>query len=228
MTTSGVTDWPLTASEVIKQALVELGALNSGEEPESTEQDDAMIRLNAMLKSWGGEANLFREGTGTLIVAAGTGAGTLPDDVRDINSVRYVVSATYNRPLTQWNRAQYYAMPNRDQTGNPIAYYVSKTIAGTEIRLWPVPVDEVTLHLDYGRAVETVTSPDETLDIPQEWQEVAILGLAKRCANMFGTTRLDPGTVQRIERDADMLYNRLLDRDRPESYYFEPWDGCYS
>jgi hypothetical protein len=42
---------------------------------------------------------------------------------------------------------------------------------------------------------------------------------------MFGTTRIDPGTVQRVEGQAQMLYQRMLDADRPDSYYFEPWGG---
>ena len=227
MPTSGVTDWALTADDLIRQAMVELGVLNSGDDLEAIEEADAMVRLNAMLKSWGGEANLFRESTGTLVIAAGTGAGTLPSNVRDINSVRHVVSATSYRPLTEWNRDQYYILPNRATVGNPSLYYLSRTPTALEIRIWPVPAGAVTLHLDYSRSVETVTDGAETLDIPQEWQEAAILGLASRCASMFGATRLDPATVQRIDARAEYLYNQLLDRDRPDSYFFESWDACY-
>ena len=223
MPTSGVTSWSLTAGECIAQALVELGAIASGEAPDATEESDAMVRLNAMLKSWGGEANLFREATGTLVITGGTGAGTLPPGVRRINSVRHVVSATNYRPLLEWNRDQYYSIPNRAAVGNPTAYYTRLTPTGTEIHIWPVPAANVTLHLDYGRVPETVTDTEETLDIPEEWQEAVILGLASRCASMFGTTRLDPNTVARIDQRAAMLYERLLDRDRPGSYFFEPW-----
>ncbi len=227
MPTSGVTDWALSAGEVIRAAMVELGALNSSEDPESSEETDAMQRLNAMLKTWGGEANLFREGTGTLTIAAATGAGTLPSSVRTVNSVRHILSATNQRPLMQWNRDQYFQLPNRISVGNPSIYYVARTPSSTVIQVWPVPAAATTYHLDYGQAVETVTGVDEELDVPQEWQEAVILGLASRCASMFGTTRLDPGTVQRVDMRAAELYQQLLDRDRPDSYFFEPWDGCY-
>jgi len=228
MTTSGVTEWGLTAAAVIRQAMVELGVLNGGDEPEATEEADAMLRLNAMLKTWGGEANLFREATGTLVIVGGSGAGALPSEVRQVNSVRHVSSATYQRPLLEWNRDQYFSLPNRTAVGNPTMYYLSKTPLVWEIRVWPVPATDITLHIDYSRAVETVTDVEETLDIPQEWQEAVILGLAARCASMFGTTRLDPGTVQRIDAASAAMYQKLLDRDRPDSYYFEPWDSCYS
>ena len=227
MTTSGVTEWGLTAAEVIRQALIELGVMNGGDEPEATEETDAMLRLNAMFKTWGGEANLFREATGTLVIVGGSGAGTLPADVRQVNSVRHVSSATYQRPLLEWNRDQYYSLPNRVAVGNPTMFYLSKTPLASEIRIWPVPASDITLHVDYSRAVETVTDPQETLDIPQEWQEAVILGLAARCAAMFGATRLDPATVQRIDAAASAMYQKLLDRDRPDSYYFEQWDSCY-
>jgi hypothetical protein len=88
--------------------------------------------------------------------------------------------------------------------------------------VWPVPSTPITLEIDYRRAVETVTDINETLDIPQDWQEAAIQGLASRMANMFGSTRTDPQTVSRIDSRAAAEYQRLLDRDRPDAYHFEP------
>ena len=219
------TTWSITAGEIIKQAMVELGAISSGEAPDSTETEDALLRLNAMLNTWAGENNLFREGSGTLSVTGGT--ATLPSDVMTVNSVSHIVSSTYHRPLVEWNRSQYYILPNRNAVGNPTIYYIRKTVSGNEIHLWPIPSGTVTLAIDYGRAPNTADDIDETVDIPQDWQEAVIMGLASRCASMFGTTRLDPGTVQRVDGRAAELYQKLLDRDRPDSYYFEPWDGCY-
>lgn len=224
MPTSGITSWPLTGRDIITQALVELGAISSGETPTGEETADALMRLNAMLKSWAGEGNLFREETGTLVIPGGTGAGTLPAGVRDVSSVRHVISPTYQRQLGEWNRGQYYSMPNRAQTtsSGPTVYYIGKTVSGVTINVWPVPSSDITLELDYYRAAETVTDPSETVDIPEEWQEAAILGLASRCASMFGVTRADPNTVARVDGKAQQLYQRLLDRDRPDSYFFEP------
>jgi hypothetical protein len=222
MPTSGITDWPLTAEDIVTQAMVELGALNSGGTPEGEEMEDGILRLNAMLRTWQGEGNLFRERTGTLVIPAGTASGTLPADVRDVSSVRHVVSPTYNRPLAEWNRGQFYALPNRIAVGNPTVYYVGRSNGGLTITVWPVPSTDATLELDYSGVAETVTDPSETVDVPEEWQEALILGLASRMASMFGQTRSDPGTVARIDQKAAVLYQRLLDRDRPNSYFFEP------
>lgn len=220
MSVSGVTDWPLTAGEIVTQAMYELGELSQGEDPSGEEMEDGLLRLNAMLRSWSGEGNLFREASGTLTLPAGTASGTLPADVRDVSSVRYVGS--FNRPLAQWNRSQFYSVPNRTQTGTPIAYYVSESISGRTLTVWPVPSAGATLELDYSRVAQTVTDPSETVDVPEEWQEALILGLASRLASMFGTTETAPQKVARLDSRAQALYQRLLDRDRPDTYTFEP------
>lgn len=224
MPTSGVTDWPLTAGELIQHSMIELGVLSSGEEPEAGEMADCLVRLNGMLKSWSKRVNLFREASGTLTITGGTGAATLEQGIQDLLSVRHVVSATNYRQLAQWNRDQYYSLPNRAAVGNPTIYYLSKGVDSTAIRVWPVPATDITLHVDYTQTAETVTSVDETVDVPQEWQEAVILGLASRCASIFGATRLDPQTVARIDARAAELYQFLLDSDRPDSYSFETWD----
>lgn len=220
MTVSGVTDWPLTAGEIVAQAMYELGELSQGEEPDGDEMEDGILRLNAMLRSWGGEGNMFREASSTLALAAGVASVALAADIRDVSSVRYVGS--YNRPLAAWNRGQFYSLPNRTQLGTPIAYYVSEAISGRTLNVWPVPSAACVLELDYSRQAQTVTDPSETVDVPEEWQEALILGLASRLAAMFGTTDTQPGKVARIDARAQATYQRLLDRDRPDTYVFEP------
>jgi hypothetical protein len=224
MATSGITDWPLTAEQFVTQACYELGEYSAGEVPDAEIMEDGILRLNAMLKGWEGEGNLFREATETVTVPAGTGTVAAPNGTRDISSVRHTVSATYSRQLAEWNRGEFYSLPNRAQTTatGPSAFYVSKTISGLTIHVWPVPSADIDLELDYSRIGETVTDPSQTVDVPQEWQECVILGLASRMASMLGTTRIDPATVQRIDAKATTIYQKLLDRDRPNSYIFEP------
>lgn len=220
MTTSGLTSWPLTAEEAGTQALYELGAYAAGETPSGSDMEDVIVRLNAMLHSW--DPNLFRDTIGTVTVLAATSSIAAPSNCRSINSVRYVQSATNKRQMCQWNRDQFYMLPNRTQTGTPSIWYAAKSTSGLTINIWPVPSTNSDLEVDYTKIVETVTDPSETLDVPEEWLETVILGLASRCASMFGTTRVDPNTVARIDQRAAVLYQRLLDRDRPDSYYFEP------
>jgi hypothetical protein len=221
VTTSGITTLPLTVEEYVAQAAYELGAYASGEILSGEDMEDGIVRFNGMLKMWAGD-NLYREATTSLTVTAATGTVALPAGARDVASVRHVVSATNKRLLAEWSRGEYYRLPNRTASGNPTAYYLAKTISALSLYVWPVPAANITLEVDYYRLPEVVTDPSETLDLPEEWQEAVVQGLASRMANMFGSTRTDPSTVARIDQRAAALYQRLLDRDRPDYYSFEP------
>ena len=225
MTTSGIYTFDLTARELVKQAMVELGAINPGEEPDAGEMDDAIVRLNLMLKTWGTRDNLFRETTGTITIPAATAVGTLPESARSVIGLSHVVSATNHRMLAPWNRVQYYSMPNRAAVGSPSGFFASQGRDGDNLFVWPVSATPITLHIVYNRAVETVTDPSQTVDIPEDWMEAVMLGLADRLANMLGATRVDPNTVQQIQGRAAAAYQYLLDMDRPVSYYFERYNG---
>ena len=225
MATSGIHDWPLTAGEIVQQAMIELGVLNAGEDPDTHEMTDSMVRFNAMLKGWSRHANLWLDELGTLIMPGGTGAVTLQQSVRDINSVRQIVSPTNHRQLTQWNRDEYYSMPNRAAIGNPTIYYVKRDTDSVQIYVWPVPQFDTTLHVDFQRAAQTITEPGETLDISQEYGETVILGLAARIAGMFGAGRIDPGTLADIKARAGALEQELYDSDRPDSIVLQSWTG---
>src|SRR4051812_35158253 len=105
MTTSGETDWSLTARDLIKIAMQEGAIIAAGTEPTADELSDCLVRLNALLKSWETRGyTLWREETATVAVLAATNPTTLDDDVYDVQSVRYVVSATNERPLTAYDR----------------------------------------------------------------------------------------------------------------------------
>jgi hypothetical protein len=225
MATSGITSWPMTAGEIVQQAMVNLGILGSGEDPESSEMTDGITTLNFMLKTWSRKVNLWRDGIGTLTVLGGTGAATLEQEVRDINSVRHVISATNYRLLTPWNRDQYYSMPNRAAVGNPTIYYVKRDLDSVQIRVWPVPAADISLHVDYSKASEAVTEPGETLDISQEWAETVIINLADRLIGVFGAARIDPSSAQKISQRAAVLEQELFDSDRPDTIEFQSWTG---
>jgi hypothetical protein len=227
MPTSTETALELTAADACTEAAVELGAIGSSDELEDNEGERMLRRLNSMMQSWSVEGNLFMEASATATITGGTGAATMPGDVRDILSVRHVVSSTNKRQLFQWNKDQYLQLPNRATVGNPTIYYYSQQGDGGDVlRIWPVPAADITLELDYSRRPFIAETPEDTLDVPQEWHEAIYMGLAARCASMFGADRVSPQTVARIEARAAQLYQRLLDADRPDSYYFEPSAGC--
>jgi hypothetical protein len=218
MATSGTTTRAVTAGDLVREAMVELGVISPGETPNDEEMDGGLTRLNDMLGSWAVDGNLFREASGTLTIDE-EGSATLPDGVRDITSIR-VSTGSIRIPLAPYTRAQYRELPNPDQTGaRPITYYWSQQRDGDQITVWPKPAagQIFTLYIDYSRGADVVTAPDEEVDIPNEWLECARINLAARMSSMFGATQLDAGNVQRIDALAGGLYRRMLDADRPDS-----------
>lgn len=221
MTVSTNPDWTQTVGQICLSAARELGAVGMGDSLEASEEAEMTIRLNSMLAKWSLDSNLFREASTTVTVGT-TGILTLDNSIRDIRSARHVQSATYKRTLAVWNRDEFYQLPNRAQTGaSPMIAYLSKQIGGAVLNLWPVPTANVDIELDYNRSFYFAEGPEQELDIPPEWHEAVLYGLASRSVGIFGTTQLDPAKVQRCDNQAKASYERVLDSDRPDSYYFE-------
>lgn len=210
-----------TVAELCLSAARELGAVGISDTLDSTEEAEMIKRLNSMLAKWSKDANLWRQASGTVSISGGVGAGTLPAEVHDIRSARHVITATNKRPLVQWNRDQYFTLPDRAQVGDPTAYYFARGLAGVQLYIWPVPAAAVTIEIDYARPLYFAESNAQELDIPFEWHEAALYGLASRSAGLFGTITINPQAVQRCDAQARSSYERMLDADRPDSYFFE-------
>lgn len=247
MTTSGTTTSTLLASDLVTLAMKELGLLSSGEEPTGEEYADGLSALNWMLKSWQSRGlTSWRDTDGVVLFAIGQATNALDPfclDVLDARLVQggevgtetgtmslpfppYVITSDYfpaeggnERLLQRWERAQYRQLPNKGTPGWPTAYTISKTIGGIAMSVWPVPNANMTVRYSYTRVIEDVTDGAQTIDVPQEWLELAYLGLAVRLAPLFGVTRLDPAAVQSIAQRAATLEQLLLDQDRPASLY---------
>lgn len=214
-------NWTQTAGQVCHSAARELGAIGVDDTLGAFEMEEMLTRLNSMLAKWGTEMNLWREEMAELTLLGGTGAATLPPEVQDIRSVRYSESSSYKRTLMAWNRDQWLLLPNRTQAGPPTIYYLSQHSEGDRLYVWPVPADERTLELDYNRAFYFAESPDQELDLPANWHEAVLYGLASRSAGIFAAVTINPSAVGRCDQQARASYQELLDSDRPDSYVFD-------
>lgn len=220
MAQSTNTDWTLTFGQLARSAAVELGAIGMGDTLEASEEEEMRQRLNAMLAKWSTEGNLWRDETATVTIAAATGAATLPTEVRDIRGVRHIQSSTYKRPLLEWTRDDYLSLPNRTQAGTPTIYNFQPGVGGGVLRIWPVPATDQDFELDISRRFHMVEDSLQEVDILPEWYEAALYGLAARSANLFGSTNMNPNTVQRVDAQAKAEFDRMLDSDRPNYYAF--------
>jgi hypothetical protein len=225
MTTSGVTAWSLTALDIAKAAMGELGVIEPGVEPDAEEFEDIMLRMNGMFKSWQLKGvSLMREASATIATTAATASVTLGAGIRSISSARLVVSATNERRLWPLGRTEYLNLPNKATAGQPTSYYLDRQRDAAVLYLWPVSATIASIKLDYDRIVETVTANTQTLDIREELHETVYANLAVRSAGIFGQTP-GPELVQR----AAMLEMAMYDAERPDAYRFETdYDYSYA
>lgn len=215
MTTSGVTTWPLTAREIIHAALDENAILDLDDDFSANEAEKCLLRLNALLKSSLTGAHL--ETFGTLTIPAGSASGTLPADVREVISARYVNASGAERMMNQFGRDDYLSLPNKAQSGVPFSYYVANQGAAPVMYVWPTPSVDTELRLDYMRMPETITDLDQTVDWPVEYAGALYAMLGVQIAGIFGE-QSPPELIARAER----LRREIEDADRPSSYYMVP------
>ena len=206
-----------TARDIIIDALDENAILPLGTAPEASELDKCLRRLNAMLKSWQQQGLLWKQETIEISGTADTATITLDASIRGVNGLRYIESATNERPIARWERDEYMGLPNKAASGTPTIYHVTQAEPPV-LSVWPVPTANFTLSADIDRKIDTVASANDAIDIPEELTETVYTNLAVRCAGIFGT-QAPPELAMR----AQLLERQMLDAYRPASYQMGPW-----
>lgn len=223
MATSGVIASTVTAADVVRLAMQELGVLSSGEVPTAEEGATGLEKLNWMLKSYQAKGcNLWRDTETTVTFGVGVATVTLSPRPIDVIDARLVVTADYERPLTAWELAEYRTLPNKTAPGQPTIYTINKQRDAVTMTVWPVPIVSTVVKYTYARVIEDVAALTDNLDVPQQWAETVWMGLAMRLANTFGASRTDPAAAERVTQMAAILEQALLDQDRPASIFMGP------
>jgi len=207
-----------TARDLIADALMENGIIGTGEMPEAEEFDACIVRLNNMIKSWGVRGVTWKQDTISVSGLANDPIVILPGEVREVNGARYIDSAVNERAMTRWERDEYMILPNKAARGTPSIYYVEKTQAGVNLRVWQVPTADFTLSLDVDMLMSTITYGGDFVDIPDEWMETVMTNLALRCGGIF---QKEPSNY--LLSRAQQLETEMFDSWRPASYYLGPY-----
>lgn len=173
-----------------------------------------ITKLNLILKALEAEGVLpWTSAETTAVVPSGSSLVTLDPRPAGVLEARLQVTPTYQRPLTRWSNGEYDEIPNKAQSGEPLAYEVIQTPADMQVRVWPVPTADTTLVYSYQRVIEDV-EPGTVLDVPQRWL-LAVGKMLQAELKGFGPIPID------VMADAERAKMELLDYDRPESYMIE-------
>lgn len=208
----------MTARAVVEKAMRLINVLGANENVSADDGEDARTSLNMMLKTWQADGcNLWREQPSTATFDPSEATVTLDPRVIDVVEARRVYGVDSEIPLGRWERGQYITIPNKGQTGVPVAFYPQRNRDSFTLTLWPVPYVQTVINFTAARVTADVADLADDLDAPQEWLECITYNLADRLATEWGSTIVEAAVARKIEKRAAELYSLMRDFDRPGS-----------
>ena len=222
MSTSGSIDFSMNARAIGTFALKLLNITPTTQSPSANDLADAVQALNMMLKTWQMSGpNLFRHTEGTVTLVADTASYVLSPKPFRVGEARYRDSSSRDIPMWDLTRQEYTDLPMKTTTGVPTNYFVDYQRSAATMYVWPVPssVSTETIKYTYQRAIEDIDSPDNDIDIPQEWFETVAYNLADRLCEQYN---IQGGAGDRVTRRAAQLLGIAKDSDREDVVRFVP------
>lgn len=218
MAVSGSTDFKQTAQELIIDARAELGVQADEEPLQAVDLERGLRTLTRMLKTWqadGVEVWTFTQGSiplvqGDLDYVCGAGGAfvTTPFDILECRVLRDGNSL----PMFRLSRDEYLDLPNRTNQGYPTQFYYDRQRDFGTIYVWPAPDAALgTLEFDYRRIVMDADAGPNDMDLPQEWTEAIMFGLAKAMIGQYHKA----GTPEAawVMQEADRTYQIVKNYD---------------
>jgi len=206
----------ITTRDLIEDALRKIGVV-AFDEPMTADQTASALRAwNRLLKSWQNRGyNLWAKTTQTLTLTTAASYALNPARPMRILGARLVRNGI-ETPMLSMTRQEYDDMPVKASTGLPTRFYYDKQREAALFYVWPVlaVAGGETIRITYEREAEDQTDANAVPDIPGEWWEAAVYGLAARLADDY--TRDVPNVVARAEEELRLA----LADDREESVFF--------
>jgi hypothetical protein len=215
MTTSGIYVTTLTFTQLLTDAMVDLGILDAAESPSAAQVTVGMRKFNNLLFQLKGpkahylpsERGWTRE-TASMTPSASTAAYLLkpsggqcniqiPTEI--ITVLLRNTATSSDTVLSPMTHDEYRALPNKSQTGTPTRWFYEKHLAdGTlyvDCLASSTIVSGYTFQITYRQPLEVVTTGAETLDLPNEWNRALTWNLAKELGTSY---TVDNETWQRV------------------------------
>lgn len=219
----------ITLRTVATRAFRILGNLEPPWVPSDDQMTQATLAANVMQRGWQSDGiNLWRQEQRSISVSANARSVEITPYVLGVEQASWVVTPSpnlYKRPMGPFSYIDYFNLPNPEATttSGPSVYMFDRQDTTSTLWLWPVPSNGGTIIASVARAVNDITDPDQALDIPGEWAEAYVYNLADRLMDDQAVASADPATAERITQHAVVLYQKLLNFDRPTSVYIRPW-----
>lgn len=181
--------------DIINRSLRILGSLSTGDIVSGNEATEAFAALNSMLGQWNNEKLLvycdsnsthsLTAGTGTYTIGTGGTINTARPIKIDFAFVRY--SSTDDYPLEIIDNARYQEIFQKSiETTYPKYLYYNPSYPLGYIYLWPVPSESCTLGLTKRSVLSAFTSLQQTVALPDGYEEALVWNLAYKLSPEYG------------------------------------------
>jgi len=178
----------LTVREIVQDALEEIEVVTLGQAPDASESERGRKVLERMLKAWQMQGHpLFVVALQSLTLT--TAASYTLSPVRPVRILNAnLKTGGLETPMVRMTRLEYEELPDKDATGTPSQFYYDRQRESALFYVWPVlsAADDETVEITYEREIEDIASLSDTIDVPGEWYDAVVLGLADRLQGGFG------------------------------------------
>ena len=219
MALSASFDFTLNRDELIKRALLMLGAVSPSQTLSSTVLSDASQVLNLMLKAWQADGMQLWQGPSGNVVLPGK-------PVEILEAYRRLTSTENDVPLIRQSRTDYWALNNKSASGVPVNFYfeIKQDVGANDFTVWPAPdttfAANNTIEILYQKPFDDLDSGTDNLAFPQEWELAVVYGLAVILAPEYG---LALSERKMLREEAKEEKQRVLDWDQEHtSVFFQP------
>ncbi len=175
-----------TARDLIGDALRKIGVV-AIDEPMNADQAAAGLRaLNRMLKSWQNKGFCtWAKASQSVALTTDSSFRLNPARPLEILSCRFTQNGV-ERPMLSFTRDEYDSLPVKTSQGTPTTFHYDRQREDARLYVWPVmaSVNGETLEITYTRELEDTTL-DAPVDVPGEWYDAVVYGLAARLADDY-------------------------------------------
>lgn len=227
MATSGSVNWSQTCTEIIKDALIMVGAIEDEAAPSNEQYTYARRALNRMVKAWskrGLKAWVWEEATLTLVDGTnqydiGPGGDLVINRPLEIANVRKVVSSVESE-IRIASRNEFMNQPSKDSEGKPVYVYYDPQLTMGELWVWPTPDAADSIKFSYKSYIEDFDSLSDDPDFPAEWLDALVYNLALRLIPKYEVRGEDANRI--TEMAAVFLADAEINDTDSGSVYFMP------
>ena len=140
----------------------------------------------------------------------------------------YLANSVFDLKVAQYNRDEYFSLPNRQTPGRPSTNYYYERLLRPQVTLWPVPNNNfdhlVTVR---HRQIQDVGALTQELEVPERWREAIIWQLADRLG--FELPGVTPDRVQMIAERMRETYSDVgMEETDGSSLHLQPMLRVYT